>query len=425
MMRFAVLVLLLPGMARQDASVRTLVDSISDHFPGAAFVAISALVDLPDDRRVEIEKEAERLPAFYREVLLSELQAKRDLGPRFGSGLRIRLKGERRTAREHLEEARRLTGIRIDLDWIDRVAPQAFDVNFGEMWAMEAVTRVCQSARLSTHQGSWSDDVLNLNSMGSPPGGEPDPRPWFFYRNIAISFARIAWRKVIDFSGPPAWVARLTMEPHLGPDTRPVMWTDVRVLEARGVDGKDLRPPDVAEDTVFPGFESHGGWYPGPIEIALRMPGEPLTRLSRLRFRVTAWIPKEIRRYTVTEFVRGQTVTVGDDDFEIRVRPEEGVNLMSDYVSIRVKPKKVPHSRLANFPIRVEQELSRPGPKGPIGVFTGRGEETLLGTSTCTLRDGEWHDKGKPRRPLKVEVLIPVDLQERPIYAEFRDIPLK
>src|SRR5262245_29936089 len=131
MIRLVFPVVLALGFLRQESdTVRALVESISDRDPAASFLAISRLVDLPASHGAEILKAADRLPAFYREVLISELTARRELGPRFGSGTRIQLKGIGRTARKHLDEIGRLTGMKIHVEGLtDRAAGQRFDVD--------------------------------------------------------------------------------------------------------------------------------------------------------------------------------------------------------------------------------------------------------------------------------------------------------
>jgi len=415
------LLLVLP----QEGEARRLAESVSDRDPAASFAAISRLVDLSDTRKDEVEREAERLPAFYRDVLLSELKAKRDLGARFGCAPRISLKGSAKSVWHYLEEVGRQPGMKVHIeDWNRRMPTQPFDVDFREVLAIEAYVRLCGQSRLGTFNWSWLDDGIRVTSAGDGVNDPPGPRPWFFYRNIAIGQTMVSWRKVIDFSGPPRWVARLQFKVEQSLETKAVTWEDVRVIEALG-DGGQVLSSAPAEETAIPGFESSFGAPSQPFEVALRLPDQAVTGLSRLRFRVTARVPTQFRRYEITEFSSGRTTTKGDGYFDVYVRPREGVTLVSDNLHIRIRPKSERHSRLAGVPFKVLYHFDRPGAGAQLFHFSGKGEEMAVGTPMCTLREGLWMDGGKPRRPLKIEVVIPVEIQDRPVYAEFRDIPLR
>ena len=409
----------------QQDDARKLAETVSDSDPAASFAAISRLVDLSDARQDEVEREAGRLPAFYREVLLSELKTKRDLGARFGTAPRITMKGSNKSVWHYLEEVGRQPGMKVRIeDWNRRMPTAPLDVDFKDMLAIEAYVRLCGRSRLGTFNWSWLDDGLRVTSAGDGANDPPGPRPWFFYRNIAIGQSMVYWRKVIDFSGPPRWVAHLQFKPELSLETKAVTWRDVRVIEAVAEGGQAMSV-DSGEDTAIPGYESCFSVVPQPIEISLRLPDEAVARLSRLRFRVTARVPVQFRRYEVSEFVAGRTIQTGDAYFDVLVSPQEGVNLMSDSLYIRVRPKSEPHHMLAGVPFIVLYHFDRPGPGAQMFHFSGKGDEMAVGTPMCTLRDGKWHDGGKPRRPMRIEVVIPVDLQDRPVFAEFRDIPLR
>jgi len=421
--RGSILFLLLILTQAGDPSARETADLISDRDPIKSFKAISALVDMSESRRGEVERELTRLPTFYREVLESELKARAALGSSFGRGARVNLNGAGKTVWTCFEELARTPGMRIDFQpWKDRLVDAPFDADFKDVWAIEAFVRLCERAHAITHTWVWPDDKLRVSSTGNGMGAPPAPRPWFFYRNIAVGLDLVKWRKIVDFTGRPDWVVRLAFRTVLSPETKAVKWTHVRLIEAIAEGGQALSLAQ-EEDTAMPGFESLESRSYQPFEIGLRLP-EGVRKIARLRFCVTARIPAEIRRYEVDQFSAGRTVKTGDELYDIFVRPEEGLEPTSDYVSVRIRPKKTPHSQLAGLPFRVLYKFDRPGPGGSGYEFTGQGDEMMAQTGWCTLRDGPWFDGGKPRRPLKVEVEIPVGLRDRPVYVEFRDVPL-
>ena len=407
----------------QDA--QTLADSVTERDSGASFRAISKLVDLADARHEEVERVAAKLPAFYREVLLSELNAKRELGVRFGRGIRMDLKGTGRTLWDYLEEIGRRPGMAVKIEeWNRKHGPhQGFDVDLKDVWAIEALAHVCERARHRFYP-SWLEESWSFGPGGDGPGRPPQSHPWFFYRNIGVTFG-VHWRKVIDFRGPPKWSAILGISTVLGPETQAVMWKDLHVIEVRGEDGKELRLA-AAEDSAIPGFEpSSPSGAPGPMVIALELSEKAEVRLSRLRFSMVARVPQERRHYVIDDPLK--QATAADEYFEVTVRDSESPDSWGYNAEIHIRPKKSPHADLAGVPVtvlyRFEPNSNAPSSGG--FVFTGKGESTVGGTPWGSLRPATLPGGEKVRRLLGVEVIVPIGLQDRRIYVEFRDISLK
>ena len=412
----------------QDGSARALAEAVTDRDPAASFRAISDLVDLADARREEVEKEAARLPAFYREVLLSELKTKRELGERFGRGARIDLKGAGRRFWDYVDEVGRHPGMAVESYPYQRenYAKKPMDVDLKDVWPLQALVILCDRSNHSV-AGAWQGKV-SLRDRGHPTFPYKPP-PWFFYRNIAVPQPAPRWRKLVDFSGSPRWRAIFRMTPTLGPETQVVMWKDLRVIEASMEDGTKLKLA-APEDTAMPGYEWHSpSGVPEDMEIAFDVGERKESKIARLRCSVVGRVPKEWRRYVLEKLDGPDGGKVEDDEFEITVRdtsPEE-LPFVGPIAQLRIRPKRIPHADLAKVPATVMLRWDSKNAPGSTGfVFTGKGESTQSGlTWSGSLRPAK-HSTGEPvRRLLSLEVLIPMGLQDRPIFMEFRDIPIR
>jgi hypothetical protein len=133
----------------------------------------------------------------------------------------------------------------------------------------------------------------------------------------------------------------------------------------------------------------------------------------------------------VTTFDPSKPVKLGDGDFDVEVGVQQGLRSDGDCVYGRVIPKKVRHADLAEIPLFMGFQFDKPGPSGQMTRFTGKGEGTTVQSRWCTVRPADQVDQRiieayrGVRRPVKVELVVPVGIRERTIYAEFRDIPLK
>lgn len=411
-----------------DSTVRSLVDAINERDPAASFRAISDLVDLADTRREEVEKEASRLPAFYRDVLLSELKTKRELRERFGRGARIDLKGENRRLWDYVDDLNRPPGMKIEVNpyYRENLSKESLDVELKNVWPLEALVRLCD--RTNFYVGGVWDSQVHLVSRGQPLNPYQPP-PWFFYRNIAIPQPAPRWRKLIDFRGSPRWTAIFRISPTLGPETKVVMWKDLKVIEATREDGTELKLA-APEDTAIPGYEwlSPSG-APEEMEIAFDVGERGGSKLVKLRCSVVGRVPKEWRRYVLDKLDGPEGGRAEDDEFEVTVRdPSPGDLPFVGYVpQLRIRPKRIPHAELAKVPVTVMLRWDTKNAPGSTGfAFTGKGESTLAGlTWSGCLRPAKYGNGDTVRRLVSLEVLIPTGLQDRPIFMEFRDIPLK
>ena len=375
---------------------------------------------MSDSKGEEIEREATRLPAFYRDVLLSEIKTRKALGSQFGSGARINLKGVGRDAANYFEEIGRTSGTSVKMwEWSRKLPPATFDLDLKDAWGMEALIHVSDRAKVRLSP-IWSDNGWYFYDVARPYPGQPEPPlpTWFFYRNIAVMKPGPRWRKLVDFGGPPQWRAILGFWATVGLETPVVAWKDFKVLEISGEDGKELKqaPP---EDTAIPGYQpGDPSGLPGPMDIVLEFPDRKERVISRLRYSVVGRVPQSRRTYVLTP----ESPKVEDDHFELSVRDPDAVTGWGGYPEVRIRPKKVAHETLAGVPFTFKYtfDTKMNAPSGGGGAFSGKGEATVVSTARGSLKKG-----GSDRQLLRLELIVPVDLQDRPVYVEFKDIPLR
>lgn len=246
------------------------------------------------------------------------------------------------------------------------------------------------------------------------------------HAGIASNQVGVRWRKVVDFSGPPTWAAILCFSKTDWGEKDAVMWKELKVIEVKGEDGKELTqiPP---EDTAIPGFEpTSPSGAPAPLEVAVKVPQKGAGKISKLRLSVVARVPKERRHYVLADFDTPEKMKTGDEHFDVAIKDadEEWRGYRPE---IEIRPKKTPHSELAGLMCTVFYKFeANSGAPSAGGIrFTGIGESTIGTTPYGSLRPMVMRDGQKLRRLFRVEVIIPVELEDRPVTMEYRDIPLK
>jgi hypothetical protein len=382
--------------------------------PAATFRAISDLVDLPEDRKDELEKEALKLPAFYREVLESEIKQKRELGPLFGTAARIKLQGKSRTFAEYLADLDRVPG----WDFYPGIVEphnSRFDLDV-EGWPIEAATRLAEAARMRFYSADWSRPTILATPTSHVPRASLAWPSSLFYRNFAMQAGAGLLRTVVDFSGRPRRIFGVAIYVLTDPGVPAVRYSKLRVIEVIDEHGRPI-PETTEAPSAIPTEAMESNWAP---TLGFMLAAEGRSKISRLRVSFVIHVPSEVRRYVVTEFEASKPRKLSDEYFDVEVGMEDAPDPRADCVYAKVVPKKDRHADLVGVPIMLFQKLDMPGaPDSKGGRFTGRGDGATVLSSTCSLRSPEL------RSPVRMEVAIPVGLKERTVYAEFRDIPLK
>lgn len=406
-------------LAQESSPVPALLGKIDGRDPVACFRAIADLADLDPSRRAEIAKGAERLPAFYRDALQAELK-----WPPLAQK-RVTLQGKR-TFRQQLKELERQTGVKIDIGFLDR-SPSfeyqhdgEFSADCSEATAMEALAEVCGAFGAFIERDELSDQ-LEVTDFGR--------KHWVAGQRSLILFHKYAWkRKWIDLSSRAEWQAGLHFDALMGPGVRLYGWKDVQVVEAVSDKGGDLRLKPDAESRSILGIEreDENPWHDqkGGFHISLRLP-EDVRSVSRLKISAIARVYTRHQSVEVNTKLGNGKGRASKDELDVEVQqavPKEELNAT---FNIRVRAKGLTGKELAGRPMIVRAMCS--GFKG-LGLLTMRRVENETVEYEAVWIKGDMISWTPPPEGLLLEsvtVYVADGLEERPVFAEFRDIPLR
>ncbi len=403
--------------AQDRSRVDELLSSITDQDSRASFRAIAALVALDREHRKATEEGATKLPAFYREALLSELCLRDELGEPFGREVRVTLKGESLAAAAHAAELETLTGLRLETSSLRRQAGEPIAFEPGERSAMEALVELCAKAKVVPGAGSSSTIVLNPSPNEMPP---------WCYRNFALFPGYVSLAKKIDFSGKAAWKGLVWCSPLSDPGVRPAGWSpEFRLIEAVTDKGVLIEAAPKDRPTAFRTTDEDApksGYARAPsFTVALRLPDPLPEKIARLRGVATVQLAKSVREFSLAG--TGETARAEDDDFEVVLTDGELGETYQPEAIFTVRPKKMKPEQLLALPLRAE-----PAYKG-----LGRGQthyESKIVGKMVEYRVRWWPfdysgiRDGRPELE-SLKVSMTVGHVERPVYIELRDLPLK
>ena len=413
--------LLLPFLLliQERSPVPALLEKIDGHDPAACFRAIADLADLAPAHRAEIEKGAGRLPDFYRDALLAELK----LPP--PSLKRVTLEGKR-TFRKHLDELARRTGMKLDLSfWKENKAEDRLDRDDSllacrDSMAMEALAAICQAHSAMIDKDALSDN-LEVTNFGGPP-------VWALGQRSLVILHKDAWqRKWVDLSSRPEWQAGLHFNVVLAPGARIYGWKDVRIVEALSEKGGDLRLDPTAPGSSILDFK--GGpheptdWVESGFCLNLRLP-EGVQKVDRLKISAVARVNTKYRFIDVKiQGAEGKS-RASSEELEIDVRQIDPREPMAATFLVDLRAKGLSGKDLAARPTFVEAACS--GNKGRVSLRVRRVE---AGSIEYEARwepvVGDSVEEGETMLLEKVSVHVADGLEERRVYAEFRDLPLR
>lgn len=420
MTRLALLAALLAQEPAPGGVEGDLAGKVDEKNPAAAFEALAALVALPPERRAEVAAAAEKLPPFYKDVLRSELKLRDALGEHFGKEVRVTLKGESRTAVGHLGEITKQTGLRIEPGYgLRERAGDPFALDLQNATFMAALADLC--ARTKQYPMMYNSPHVTLNPSAMEVRS-------FCYRNFGLFLTNVSFYKKVNFGGPAPWTCQFWCMPIADPGVKVVSWkSQTRVLEAvtdKGVrleGGRHDAPSAIqhADDDPLP----PGAARNASCTVLLQIPGTIPEKLARLRLVATAVVARATRDYAVTRFGGPEKAKAEDDLFEVAVPETEGGQPYQPEITVLVRPKKLMPAELVALPVGFEVKYKDAG-DGQTWFQT----KTVDGAVEYRVR---WwpFNYGNPRdnkRVLEsVKISIPTDVVDRPLYAEFTDIPLK
>ncbi len=405
----AAVAILAMALVGQDPDVAQALARISDTDAATSFRAISDLLDLPSDRRVKIEEAAAALPAFFREFLRSELEAREALGPAFGRPARVSVEAQARFVDELLLETAGRGGIKVRRPSFpkDQAIPR-IDLSLKDVPVLEALDQIGRSVRFvpRTHYGS-RDRILF-----APEGPRGCPST---YRNFAVFLTYTGFRTTIDLRNVPVRSAELSLDVFCDSGVNVVRWEPrVRILEAVTPDGSRLEEaPEEPGRVVVRSEDEPLTGRSGTLPLArLRLPDRKATTLTRLRVAVTARIPRSVRRFDLDPKIGAAE----DAEFGLEVRPDEDSGPTLQIVTIR--PKRIRPGELAQLPVRFNSRFEG----AEVGTTWARGEP---GKDAVVYRVGFTPGGVRPGRLERIIVEIPLDLVDRHIFAELRNVKLE
>ena len=403
---------------QESSPVPALLERIDGRDPKVCFRAISELADLGAAHRREIEKGADHLPAFYRDALLAEMK-----WPPLAQK-RVTLKGKR-NFRQQLKEMERQTGEKIDLGFLDR-SPSfefqhdgEFSADCSEVTAMEAMAEACGAFGAFIERDELSDQIKVTDFGG---------KLWVAGQRSLIVFHEKAWmRKWIDFSGRAEWQSGLRFTAFMRAGVRVQGWKDVRVVEAVSDKGVDLRLNPEAERPSFLDFptgqEEPSNWDQEGFIVSLRLP-TGVEMASRLKISAVAQV--FTRYWSVKVNTKGTAGNgkASNDGLEVEVRPCDPRDEQGRTYTLRLRARGLSGKELAG-----RSRVIR-------SIYCGKegwADLKLRSIEGDTLEfDARWENiggvlKGELDQKTLEEVTIYVadGLEEKPVFVEFRDIPLR
>ena len=394
--------LLLAAMVLLQDPVPGLLGKIDGKDPEACFRAIAELADLGPSRRAEIEKGAEKLPEFYRQALLAEL---RETAP----VKRVTIQGKGRAGSSYLEELGGKVG---DVYWNrnqldnDEPEPVALDLDLKDRPALEALRRICVEGAFYPTNIVWGYDKTHYS--------------WAFTgrRALAVRYYSDLVRS-IPLGGKVTWRARIEVSLIAEPGVHILSADDVKLFEAVAKGGRALREhPGEAESTVsrrYYGPTVYAQEWDSVAGVEIDVPGD-IEAIERLRIAFLPKVATSVCQLELPVDPSGKKETVSKDGFTVTMLDDPAMAQKGDDPRIRISSNRLTRDELIKLPIKAE--------------FVGE-SSTDVDLGEITPADGQAMDcvvrvnMEPPQKAFKVRLHFPLAIEVKPIYAEFRDIPLK
>jgi len=232
----------------------------------------------------------------------------------------------------------------------------------------------------------------------------------------------------------------LNFETVLGPGVRPVEWDRIRLFEAMGNDGTSLKSAEAEAPPIFLASDKYVNRWDPKLDISLLVP-DSVSRIDRLRFSASGLVSSKER---VVEFP-GRAGRAERAGLEIEVGAIESEYASIRTLTVKMRTKDVALRRLLPALFNAGMEY-----KG-VSAFTGirdiqeieggvacivewyfsleqmrKGPCRCVGCCSCLHFTDEEIEAAVPQgHPDRLWFNLPDGLEERTVYAEFRDIPLR
>jgi hypothetical protein len=423
MIRIGFLFLLASGPAAQESStVAVIADRVTENNPEASLRAIATLAAMPSSDRAEIEKASAGWAAYYRDALQAQWKSRESLKGLVKPFARVTLRGKEASASTLFSELRSRTGLEFAWEGGERFEKKLVDIESVDSTPMEALADLSRASTLFPADRSAIPGFLLMEGL------KREVAPWAA-GHFGLFLQHMGIRERVDFSAPPERVARMMFvvlwDKEIDVSTiRPV----VRLVEAVADTGEKLalssRKPatSVRESEEYHGFVSRN--RNRSLEVPVVIPSLRTARITRLRFVATALVPRRVKDYSIEQAADPSKGRVADEDFEITVTEGKGFP-NARKAMIRIRPLKMKPEELAELPLTFKLSYARAG-EGQTS-FRPRIES---GAVEYTV----WWYPVKYQDPLQatygtevesVQVRVPLELVEWPIYVDLKGIPLR
>jgi len=223
----------------------------------------------------------------------------------------------------------------------------------------------------------------------------------------------------IPLGGRVTWRARIEISLIAEPGVHILSTDDVKLFEAVAKGGRALREhPGEAESTVsrrYYGPTVYAREWDSVAGVEIDVPGD-IESIERLRI---AFLPKVATSVCVVELPvdpAGKKETVSKDGFTVTMLDDPAMAQKGDDPRIRISSNRLTRDELIKLPIKAE--------------FVGE-SRTNVDLGEITPAEGQAMDcvvsvnMEPPQKAFKVRLHLPMAIEVKPIYAEFRDIQLK
>jgi hypothetical protein len=410
-------VLSLPTVQDPAAEVKRQAARITAKDPAASFDAVSRLVDLAGGSKEAVDAAANALGddvAFYRKALKDELDARVRLGDRYGAVQRITIDAKEKTLSSVMQEVVEKSKEKIDAYWLlQSRGSQTVTVKAEDVPVLEALRAVCAEAKVRlTVQGG----VLQLYDGG---GGSA---PAFQYRNFLLTASTIQKTRDVQFGGAVVRSVNLTLTAAWDRGVTVARTDGIEVLECLDDKGRVIEPLKKEEEKApasdSPTVANVYGFSAAAV-ARLAWPPEDAEKIALLRAALVLRVPKETSSFALAVAEKGTAKS--DDHFEATL---DGVRTERNRTEavVRLKPK----GALADF--RKMAVIFRLKVKdGDLRLCYGSGK-AVEGTVEYTVNPrllGEEQATGKKVEIESVEVVVVRTTEDRRVYFELKDLPLK
>jgi len=387
-----------------------LLKKIDGKDPAACFKAIAALAELDAKHRAGIEKGAATLPEFYRDALLAELRAP--------APVKVVLLGAQMPLAECLQELTKQTGLAFDYSG-GGTGAAPIDLDLDKVSAFEALAEICGKGQVAPWWLGYKTAFQVMNQ------GTPLQRG-FATRNGAVIFqSSYHGRSIVSGRAPVSYVG-LTFMAGSPPGEGILGWGGVRVYEATSDAGAPLAPWEFNSDAfIAPPMDKwlaeYRRWNGYPW-FCLRVTDD-VKKIARLRFSMQVRVATKSRTIELTGPAAEGKGVVKHEGYEAEVRDISTFGARFGRLRLRIKAATPElESMLGMLPIRNLLENERPG------IGSHWAEPTKVDGGVEYL--WTWLSGAGPKdedvvRPTKITVVIPAAFEDRTIYAEFREIPLR